>query len=90
MSLSFFISCAHVSPQSSIYLYEHEGQTLEGELFLPRESGKRPVVLVYHAWKGPNEQTRKVAQELSEEGYIAFVADIYGQGIRPQTVAEAS
>jgi dienelactone hydrolase len=89
LTLPLFFSCAH-NTQSHTYLYEHQGQVLEGEIYLPAGSAKRPGVIVYHAWKGPNAQTARVARELSEQGYVAFVADIYGQGIRPKTNEEAS
>jgi dienelactone hydrolase len=87
--LLFISSCAH-GTRSQQYLYTHNDQVLEGELFLPAGDDKRPAVLVYHAWKGPNEHTARVAKDLSDQGYIAFVADIYGQGVRPETTEQAS
>lgn len=86
-------SCAQLKIEGlgkATYLYEHDGVTLEGELHLPKQKGKRPAVIVVHAWKGPNQKTSDVAKRLSEMGYVALVADVYGQGIRPKTTEEAS
>jgi dienelactone hydrolase len=63
---------------------------LEG--FLAYDSsltGKRPVVIVVHEWTGINDQTVKRCEQLAKLGYLAFAADIYGKGIRPQNPGEA-
>ncbi len=51
--------------------------------------GKQPGVLVVHEWKGLNEYAKGRTRQLAELGYVAFAADIYGKGIRPQTADEA-
>lgn len=43
--------------------------------------GKRPGVLVVHEYWGLNDFTRKQAEQLAGLGYVAFAADIYGQGL---------
>jgi dienelactone hydrolase len=57
--------------------------------------GKRPGVLIVHAWRGldttgkaPHEQDS--AKKLAALGYVAFCADIYGKGVRPKDGKEAS
>ncbi len=52
-------------------------------------TGKRPGILVVHEWKGLNDYAKMRADMLAKLGYVAFAADIYGKGIRPQTVADA-
>lgn len=42
--------------------------------------GKRPGVLVVHEWWGLNDYARTRAKELAKLGYIAFAADMYGEG----------
>lgn len=42
--------------------------------------GKRPGVLVVHEWWGLNDYARNRAKELAKLGYIAFAADMYGEG----------
>ncbi|MCF7907446.1 MAG: dienelactone hydrolase family protein [Candidatus Omnitrophica bacterium] len=51
---------------------------------------KRPGVLVVHEWTGINDYIKQRVNQLAEEGYIAFAADIYGKSIRPQNKEEAA
>ena len=46
---------------------------------------RRPGVLVVHQWTGLNEYVKSRCEQLARLGYIAFGADIYGKGVRPQT-----
>lgn len=43
-------------------------------------SGPRPGVLVVHEWWGLNEYARARADQLARLGYVAFCADMYGDG----------
>ena len=45
----------------------------------------RPGILVFPEWVGVGEYTQKRAQMLGELGFNAFVVDVYGKGIRPNT-----
>jgi dienelactone hydrolase len=70
--------------------YRQGDATLEGYLaYDDALTGKRPGVLVVHQWKGLGDYEKKRAEMLAQLGCVAFCADIYGKGIRPQTVAEA-
>jgi dienelactone hydrolase len=42
--------------------------------------GPRPGVLVVHEWWGLNDYARSRALELAKLGYVAFAADMYGEG----------
>ncbi|HUQ72853.1 MAG TPA: dienelactone hydrolase family protein [Planctomycetaceae bacterium] len=42
--------------------------------------GKRPGVLVVHEWWGLNDYARNRAKDLAKLGYVAFAADMYGEG----------
>jgi dienelactone hydrolase len=42
--------------------------------------GKRPGVLVIHEWWGLNDYARGRAEQLAKLGFVAFAADIYGEG----------
>ena len=42
--------------------------------------GKRPGILVVHEWWGLNEHAKAKARDLAKLGYVAFAADMYGQG----------
>lgn len=62
----------------------------EGLLALdPAKSGKRPAVLVVHAWMGIDDHVNEVMRRLAGDGYVAFAADIYGKGVRPTDPKEA-
>jgi dienelactone hydrolase len=53
-------------------------------------SGPRPGVLVIHQWMGLSDNEKMRAEMLAGLGYVAFAVDVYGKGVRPTTVAEAS
>lgn len=52
--------------------------------------GKRPGVLVVHDWMGVGDYPKMRADMLAKLGYVAFVADIYGKGVKPANAKEAS
>lgn len=54
------------------------------------KAGIRPGVLVIHDWTGVQEYTMSRARQLAELGYVAFAADIYGKGIRPNDPKECA
>jgi dienelactone hydrolase len=51
--------------------------------------GKRPGVLVVHEWWGLNDYAKKRTEELAKLGYVAFAADIYGEGKTTEHPADA-
>jgi dienelactone hydrolase len=52
----------------------------------PQLAGDKPVVLILHDWDGLGDYERRRAQMLAEDGYAAFAADLYGKGVRPDTL----
>jgi dienelactone hydrolase len=61
--------------------YEQGGTPLKGFLaYDDAVKGKRPGVLVIHEWWGLNDYAREQARRLAEAGYVAFAADMYGNG----------
>lgn len=71
--------------------YQDGDMALEGYLaYDPRIAGRRPGVIVVHDWMGLGDFARHEADELARLGYVAFAADIYGQGVRPKDAKEAS
>jgi dienelactone hydrolase len=52
-------------------------------------AGKRPGVLVVHEWWGLNDYAKKRTEELAKLGYVAFAADIYGEGKTTDHPADA-
>ncbi|MCK5666796.1 MAG: dienelactone hydrolase family protein [Thiotrichaceae bacterium] len=50
--------------------------------------GRRPAVLISHAWGGRDEFVNNKAKKLAELGYVAFSLDMYGQGVLGSNPAE--
>jgi dienelactone hydrolase len=70
--------------------YKQGDTTLEGYLAYDDSfSGKRPGVLVVHQWMGLTDYEETRAVMLANLGYVAFCADIYGKGVRPQNYKDA-
>lgn len=69
--------------------YRDGTQKLNG--LLTANAGKKlPGVLILPAWKGIDEEARNAATALGKLGYIAFIADIYGEGNIPADNAAAA
>lgn len=51
--------------------------------------GKAPGILILPAWMGIDQHSKDDAKRLSDMGYHAFVADIYGENERPKDAQEA-
>ncbi len=43
--------------------------------------GRRPAVLINHAWAGRNRFVEEKAIKLAELGYFTFAVDMYGKGV---------
>ncbi|MHC4850001.1 MAG: dienelactone hydrolase family protein, partial [Planctomycetota bacterium] len=70
--------------------YRDGDVVLEGAVAYDDEAkGKRPGILVVHQWMGITEHEKTMAKRLAGLGYLAFVADIYGKGVRPKNAEEA-
>jgi dienelactone hydrolase len=54
-----------------------------------RKQGKQPGVLIFPAWTGISNNEMEHARRLAQLGFVAFVADTYGKGIRPTLPKEA-
>ena len=81
---------AEAKVRDKLVEYKDGDTVLEGYLaYDDAAKGKRPGVLVVHAWKGLDDNARKRADMLAGLGYVAFAADIYGKGVRPKDNTEA-
>lgn len=69
--------------------YKDGTQKLNG-LVTSNAGEKLPGVLILPAWKGIDDEAKMAAQELEKQGYIAFIADIYGEGNIPTDNASAA
>src|SRR5436190_24124816 len=74
-------STARAQVKTKTVTYEYGGTTLKGFLaWDDAVQGKRPGVLVVHEWWGLNDYARHRAEQLAGLGYVAFAADMYGEG----------
>ncbi|WP_028296587.1 dienelactone hydrolase family protein [Olivibacter sitiensis] len=62
--------------------YQDGTQKLNG-LITSNAGQELPGVLILPAWKGIDNEAKAAALELEKQGYIAFIADIYGEGNIP-------
>src|SRR3989338_6727747 len=88
--LILFFMFTAVSAQAALVKqtveYKQGDALLEGYLVYDDAfKDKRPGVLVVHEWMGLNDYAKSRADQLAQLGYVAFAADIYGKGIRPNT-----
>jgi dienelactone hydrolase len=89
IALSAALFCAVIA-RAAIHTetieYQQGGTTLAGFLaYDDAIQGARPGVLIVHQWKGLTDYEQKRAEMLAKLGYVAFCADIYGNGVRPTT-----
>jgi dienelactone hydrolase len=84
------VGTAHAAIVTKTVVYQQGGTDLEGKVVYDNASmARRPGVLVFHQWMGPTDYELRRAKMLAELGYVAFVADIFGKGVRPATPKEA-
>lgn len=75
----------------SQYLEYRDGDTvLEAYVALPAAGGKRPAVLVSHAWAGRDAFECDKADKLAELGYVGIAIDNYGKGVLGKSMEENS
>ena len=79
--LSLMIASADAAVQSKKVTYKHGTVECHGYLAWDDEqSGPRPGVLVVHEWWGLDGYAKRRVDELAKLGYVAFAADMYGEG----------
>ena len=68
--------------QHRLIEYKHNDTILEAyAAYNEAQSGRRPVVLIAHAWGGRDEFVLEQANRLAELGYVGFALDMYGKGV---------
>lgn len=83
-------SLARAEIKTETVTYQQGDTVLEGFVaYDTAGSGKRPGVLVVHQWLGLTDYEKKRAEMLARLGYVAFCADIYGQGVRADNPKDA-
>jgi dienelactone hydrolase len=82
---------AEAAVKTKIIEYTQGDTVLEGYLAWDDAlSSRQPGVLVVHEWIGIAPYIKQRTEALAKLGYVAFAADIYGKGVRPETQADAA
>lgn len=70
--------------------YKDGAQVLSGFAISPQKPlSNKAGILILPAWMGIDDHAKDTATRLSDMGYSAFVADIYGVDKRPKNASEA-
>ena len=78
--LACVVDC-EAAVKSKNLTYQHDGKDCVGYLaWDDAKEGKRPGVLVFHEFWGLDAYAKRRADQLAELGYVAFAADMYGDG----------
>ncbi|CAG4884611.1 Dienelactone hydrolase [Georgfuchsia toluolica] len=87
----FFPTMAGAEMKTRIVEYRQGDTVLQG--FLAYDTAgpaRKPGVLVVHEWTGLGPYVKNRAEQLARLGYVAFAADIYGKGVRPNNPKDAA
>ena len=89
LALSF--GAAQAAVKEEPVTYKDGSTTLKGFIvYDDAKKGKRPGMLVIHEWWGITPHTRAEARRFAEQGYTAFVADMYGDAKTADNPKDAS
>jgi len=81
VQLTVSLPRARAEVQTKTIIYEHNSQKFHGFVaWDDATSDRRPGVLVVHEWWGLNDYARERAKQLAALGFVAFAADMYGDG----------
>lgn len=89
--LTSWMAILQVNAQLKEIKYKEGDQKLIGFVSVPKNFNKdKPGILILPAWNGIDNHAKESATKLSDLGYYAFVADIYGEGNYPHNSLEAA
>lgn len=81
LTLAAFTSSAFAAIKTETIEYQAGDTKLKGFLvYDDAVKDKRPGILVMPEWWGLTEYPKGRARQLAEQGYVAFAADMYGEG----------
>src|SRR5690349_4247635 len=92
LAVVFFLIAGTAHAEVKMDTVKYKAGTVEAQGFLAYNAGvtgKRPGVLVVPEWWGLNDYAKGRAKQLAELGYVALVADIYGNGQTTEDPKEA-
>lgn len=71
---------------TSYVTYQDEDTKLEA--FFAYKEENRPLILIFHAWKGRDEFVIQQAKYLADLGYVGCALDMYGKGVIGRSTEE--
>lgn len=90
-ALALSLGVAHAAVKEEPVTYKDGDTTLKGfVVYDDAKKGKRPGIVVVHEWWGITKHTRDEARKFAEQGYTAFVADMYGDAKTADNPKDAS
>jgi dienelactone hydrolase len=90
-ALALSLGVAQAAVKEEPVTYKDGDTTLKGfVVYDDAKKGKRPGIVVVHEWWGITKHTRDEARKFAEQGYTAFVADMYGDAKTADNPKDAS
>jgi len=90
MGVFVFSTIAAAAIKTETITYKQGDTTLKGVIaYDDATQDKRPGVLVFPEWWGLTDYPKHRAEQLAKLGYVAFAADMYGDGKATDTAKEA-
>jgi dienelactone hydrolase len=90
-ALALTFGLAHAAVKEEPVTYKVGDATLKGfVVYDDAKKGKRPGMVVVHEWWGITKHTRAEARRFAQQGYTAFVADMYGDAKTADNPKDAS
>lgn len=78
---------SNVTVQSVVY--QIDGQSFESRLVFSEGAKAAPGLVMAPNWMGISEDAEQIAKQVASKGYVVFLADLYGQGVRPANADQA-
>ncbi len=78
---------SNVTVQSVVY--QIDGQSFESRLVFSDGAKAAPGLVMAPNWMGISEDAEQIAKQVASKGYVVFLADLYGQGVRPANADQA-
>ncbi|MBP2171042.1 dienelactone hydrolase [Erwinia toletana] len=70
--------------------YQANGQALQGRLvWQSGQDGKLPGLVMAPNWMGVSDKAVDLVRQVVAQGYVVFIADLYGADVRPTNAEEA-
>jgi dienelactone hydrolase len=89
LALALAAASAHAKVVTREVPYHDGSAALVGFLAYDDTRTSAPGVLIVHQWMGLTDYEKGRARQLAELGYVAFCADVYGEGRLAKDVQEA-